>query len=183
MCDQCKYFDGRLKGLYGCKPSKKALPKCEKPWSIDLSSNPETRLIHKKQHGIKMLKKYGYNIDDYKVTEKKSARRYFSVVTTPKPSKQNHPMLLSSQLLSSQLQLLSSRPQASSSSLPQALSPNLTSPHKFPFQLISPRPEALSQNFTSPLISPRPPQLLVMVRSRYFLKIRSVKVKKWSRVS
>ena len=56
FCDQCKYFQDRIHGLTGRKPSKNAIPECEKPWFLKIASCPPPQAIlrleehHKKPH-------------------------------------------------------------------------------------------------------------------------------------
>ena len=85
FCDQCKYFLDRKNGLTGRKPSKNAIPKCEKPWFFKIHDGSETRLILEKRKAIENLRKKGYTVNDDNYNVTSFSKLYSSPLHINKP--------------------------------------------------------------------------------------------------
>ena len=59
MCDGCRKFHERKSSQNGHKPGIYAVPRCEKPWSIEVKETIETRLVQTKIQAIVHLNKIG----------------------------------------------------------------------------------------------------------------------------
>ena len=149
MCDKCKYFDGKLKGLYGRKPGKNVISKCEKPWDICITSTTESRLIHKKQTAVNTLKKYGYTNLDNTIAETNIRKRYHCLVTTPNPDKPSKKTQMKSSEKKTPSTQISPRPIIPSPR--RTPRPIMMSPPRPRPVMTSPRPQS---DLTSPLQPP-----------------------------